>query len=86
MSGTDIRKNGSGYRDDTAFRAICNVTREERKAKRRGNTDIQVNGSGHDNSGHSPVDRRNTENAVDAGKLGRRERRIHPLCGLLLEM
>ena len=34
MAGGSIRRNGSGYRDDTAFQAICNVTKEEKRAKR----------------------------------------------------
>ena len=36
MKQGNIRYNGSGYRDDTAFRAICNVVREEKRAKRNG--------------------------------------------------
>lgn len=44
MANGNIRYNGSGYRDDTAFRAICRVTREERKAGRDG-----------DNSSHNIV-------------------------------
>ena len=37
MAGNNICLNGSGYRDDTAFRAICNVMRMERKIHRNGN-------------------------------------------------
>ena len=66
MSGADIRKNGSGYRDDTAFRAICNVTREERRAKRHGTADNQASRSGHDNSDDSAVDKR-SKRTNDAG-------------------
>lgn len=66
MSGTDIRKNGSGYRDDTAFRAICNVTREERKAKRRGNADNQAHRPGNGDNDNTDLDTR-AECANDAG-------------------
>lgn len=31
----DIRRNGSGYRDDTAYEAIRNVEMEERRKRRR---------------------------------------------------
>ena len=69
MSGTDIRKNGSGYRDDTAFKAICNVTRAERKAKKHvGGTHFHRGiGSCNDSS----VGSCDGNGSVNAGKLGR---------------
>ena len=45
MAYGGIRYNGSGYRDDTAFQAICSVAKQERKARHgnnrnKGNRDI----------------------------------------------
>ena len=45
MKQGNIRYNGSGYRDDTAFRAICNVIREEKRAKRNGTDYCKSRGS-----------------------------------------
>lgn len=60
MSGeTDIRKNGSGYRDDTAYKAICNVTREKRNAKRHSSIGIQALRPEHNRNSDSVVDKCN---------------------------
>ena len=69
MCGTDIRKNGSGYRDDTAFKAICNVTRADRKANRHDFN--KSNRAATDRDDGSPLDTRGSISPNDAGKLGR---------------
>lgn len=63
-----MRKNGAGYRDDTAFRAISNVIREERKAKKRENRDRDRNSpDGSDYHGR----KRSTDGGGNAAELER---------------
>lgn len=67
MADNDLRRNGAGYRDDTAFKAISNIIREERKAKKR---DRNNSSKGHDNNsglnGGSPMDRSGNNGSDDA--------------------
>lgn len=70
MCGTDIRKNGSGYRDDTAFKAICNAMRADRKANRHGACD-KSNRAATDCDDGNPLVSRGSIGPDDAGKLGR---------------
>ena len=70
MGGTDIRKNGSGYRDDTAFKAICNVTKAERRAKRHDRSNNKAHRNDNDRGACDPLDKGRNECTDDAGKLG----------------
>ncbi len=49
MVDNNYRRNGEGYRDDTAFKAICNIMKEERKTKKTkgGRSKSHVNGQNH---------------------------------------
>lgn len=67
----DLRKNGAGYRDDTAFRAISNIIREERKARKHDNRHSETYRNNHDNNSDRAMDPRSSERPSDARKLGR---------------
>ena len=66
MRRSDIRKNGSGYRDDTAFKAICNVTRASRR-NRNGISAVKIHRIGGNGIGADPVDSRAGKRAIKTG-------------------
>lgn len=64
--GYDLHKNGAGYRDDTAFKAISNVIREERKAKRANGSNSNNRTDDRNNSDNRHMDKSDSECTDDA--------------------
>ena len=64
--GNDLRKNGAGYRDDTAFKAISNIIREERKAKRAYGSNSKDRADDRNHNGNRHMDKSDHGRADDA--------------------